>query len=496
MKNNPAKIELAKRELARRNLLSFTKYTMPEFRPAAVHLAYYDILNRFANGDIKKLIISMPPQHGKSEGSTRRLPSYILGKDPNKKVAICSYNQPFARKFNRDNQRIIDSQAYNNLFPNTTLNKSRFNEDAGNEMRSADEFEIVDSRGGVKVVGRGGALTGNPVDVAIMDDLYKDYSEGNSPIVLESAWDWYTSVLRTRLHNDSQQLIVFTRWNEEDLIGRLENTEIVKEIQSIQELKSIKPNEWVKINFEAIKTTNPTELDPREKGDPLWSERHSIEKLKEDRALDPEKFECLDQGNPIPKEGLMYDKFSTYSDLPEDHKGVYNYTDTADTGQDKLCSMNYILSKNKKAYVINILYTDKPMEYTEPATAKLLDEDNVSKARIESNNGGRGFARAVGKLLKGRSVISWFHQSKNKESRIFTASAGVQRDVYFPEDWASRWPEFYRDMTRYKKLFKANKHDDAPDTITGVYEVTSGKLKHKETVDNSANQYMAAFQGI
>ncbi len=496
MKNNPVKIELAKRELARRSLLSFTKYTMPEFKAAPMHEVYYDILDRFAKGLIKKLIISMPPQHGKSEGSTRRLPSYILGKDPNKKVAICSYNQPFARKFNRDNQRIIDSQAYNNLFPKTTLNKSRFNDESSNEMRSADEFEIVDHRGSVKVVGRGGALTGNPVDVAIMDDLYKDYSEGNSPIVLESAWDWYTSVLRTRLHNDSQQLIVFTRWNEEDLIGRLEKTETVKEIESIKDLESIKDNEWAKINFEAIKTGDQTELDPREKGEPLWKERHSIEKLEEDRALDPEKFECLDQGNPIPKEGLLYDRFSTYPELPKEHRGVYNYTDTADTGQDRLCSINYVLSKNKKAYVINVLYTDKSMEATEPATAKLLDEDNVSKARIESNNGGRGFARAVGKLLKGRTVISWFHQSKNKESRIFTASAGVQRDVYFPEDWASRWPEFYRDMTRYKKLFKANKHDDAPDTVTGVYEVTSGKLKHKETVDNSANRYMAAFQGF
>ncbi len=477
MKNNPAKIELAKRELARRNLLSFTKYTMPEFQHSPMHIVYYDILDRFAKGEIKKLIITMPPQHGKSEGSTRRLPAYILGKDPNKKVAICSYNQPFARKFNRDNQRIIDSQPYNNLFPNTTLNKSRFTEESGNEIKSADEFEIVGKRGGVKVVGRGGALTGNPVDVAVLDDIYKDYAEGNSPVILESAWDWYTTVVKTRLHNDSQQLIVFTRWNEEDLIGRIEEKEEVVTICSISDLKNIPDRAWVKINFEAIQTGEPTELDPREKNEPLWKERHSLIKLKEDRDLDPEKFECLYQGDPKPKEGLMYDSFSLYDDLPESHLGVYNYTDTADTGKDYLCSIDYVLSKHRKAYIINLLYTDKPMEDTEPMTASLLDGDDVSRSRIESNNGGRGFARAVQKIKSGRTVISWFHQSKNKESRIFTASAGVQRDIYFPSDWHIRWPDFYKAMTRYKKLFTANKHDDAPDAVTGVYETVTGKGK-------------------
>jgi predicted phage terminase large subunit-like protein len=251
------------------------------------------------------------------------------------------------------------------------------------------------------------------------------------------------------------------------LIGKIEERETVIELDHF--LDEYDPDIWYKINFEAIKESDRTELDPRKHGQPLWKERHSLKKLNKSRKLDPEHFNCLYQGDPKPKEGLMYDRFNTYISLPE-HKGIYNYTDTADTGKDKLCSVNYALTKANQAYVTDLIYTDKPMEVTEPLTAELLDRGDVSKALIESNNGGRGFARSVIKQLKGKTVVKWFHQSKNKEARIFTASAGVQRDIFFPSNWAERWPEFHKDLTTYKKLFKANKHDDAPDTVTGIYE--------------------------
>ena len=127
-------------------------------------------------------------------------------------------------------------------------------------MRNSDEFEIVNHKGSLKAVGRGGALTGNPVDVLIIDDLYKDYEEGNSPIVLESAWNWYTSVADSRLHNDSQQLIVFTRWNEKDLVGRLEEKENVIELDCL--LDEYDPEAWYKINFEALKESESTSWTP------------------------------------------------------------------------------------------------------------------------------------------------------------------------------------------------------------------------------------------
>ena len=212
-----------KYRLSRKHLLDFTKTTLDGFMVQDFHEKYYELLNLFALGKIKNLMITMPPQHGKSEGSTRRLPAYMLGLNPNLKIALASYNDTFSSKFNRDVQRIIDSEMYNGIFPKTTLNRSNVVTVSSNYLRNSHEFEIVNEKGSLKSVGRGGALTGNPVDIMIMDDLYKDYAEGNSPVIRQSVWDWYVSVVLTRLHNDSQQLIVFTRWHEEDLIGLIRN---------------------------------------------------------------------------------------------------------------------------------------------------------------------------------------------------------------------------------------------------------------------------------
>lgn len=463
-------------EIARRHLLDFTKHTMPEFEAEKFHEVYYEVLDRFAKGKIKKLMVTMPPQHGKSEGSTRRLPAFMLGRNPDLRIAIASYTSTFAKKFNRDIQRIVDDQVYNDLFPETYLNSSNVVEGVNNYIRTADEFEIVDKKGSLKAVGRGGPLTGNPVDIMIMDDLFKDHSEGNSPTVRQAVWDWYTTTVQTRMHNDSQELIVFTRWNEDDLIGRIEKKENVIEVHSFEQLESIDPDSWVKINFEAIKDSVKTEFDQREKGLALWEKKHSIKKLTKTKNLDTENFNCLYQGNPESKEGMLYDEFGTYQVKPRFNE-IKNYTDTADTGIDCLCSINYALPQNEgndKIYILDLIYTDAPMEVTEPATAALLKRSDVGLAEIESNNGGRGFGRAVEKLISNNCVVDMFHQSANKESRIHTNKAAVNKRIVFPHDWQIRFPEFYDHITRYKKLFKANTQDGGPDVLSGIVERNEG----------------------
>lgn len=457
---------------AKDNLLKFTTKTMPEFKAGEFHLIYYHLLDLFAKGKIKRLMITMPPQHGKSEGSTRRLPSFIFGRNPNTKIAVASYNTTFARKFNRDIQRIIDTKEYHEIFPDTLLNASNVVTISSSFLRNSEEFEIVGHKGSLKAVGRGGALTGNSVDVMIMDDLYKDYAEGNSPIIRDAVWDWYTSVVKTRLHNDSQELIVFTRWNEDDLIGRLEKKENVVTITSLSDLDNVKPNDWVKINFEAIQSQEPTDVDKRTKGDPLWEYKHNLDKLENTRLLDPENFNCLYQGNPQSKEGLLYGDFKTYTTLPE-LKIRKCLVDTADKGTDYLCAINYgepLDNNDDNIYILDVLYTQKPMEVTEGLTADFITDGNINLVDIESNNGGRGFARVIDSLTPPNTSINWYHQSDNKESRIFSNSATVTNRIVFPERWSIDYPEFYDHITNFKKLFKANKFDDCADTITGIVE--------------------------
>ena len=197
-------------------------------------------------------MVFMPPQHGKSELTSRRLPAYMLGINPLLKIVGCSYSSDLATSFNRDVQRIIDDTIYNQVFPKTKINSKHIKNDSkGNYLRNSDMFETIEYRGFYKSVGVGGSLTGTSVDVAIIDDPVKDAVEGNSVTDQNRKWEWYTNVLLTRLHNDSQQLITMTRWHKNDLCGKI-----------LQKM----PDGWEVLRLEAIKQTTTHEKDPREYG--------------------------------------------------------------------------------------------------------------------------------------------------------------------------------------------------------------------------------------
>ena len=455
------------KEVTKRSLTFYASLFMPEFEITEFHKAYYRVLRRFAQGEIKRLIITVHPQPGKSKGSSEFLPSYILGFDPDRKITIASYASTFAKRFNRAVQRIMDEPIYRQLFTNTILPRIGV-EGESKWLRNSDEFEMVGKKGGLRVVGRGGALTGNTVDLIILDDIYKDFQEANSPVIREAAWQWYITVVRTRLHNESQELIVFTRWHEDDLIGRLEDLEQVVEITNESQIDSVPKGAWVKLNFEAIKTKDKTEIDQRNEGESLWENRHNKVGLVAKRNLDPLRFECLYQGNPATKEGLLYSEFQTYERLPNT-VSKKNYTDTADEGTDYLCSICYEKGADGFIYLTDVLYTQKPMEYTEPATAAMIDKNGTRLTRVESNNGGRGFARNVKRQTSVCKIV-WFHQSKNKESRILTNATTVTEFIKMPIGWEEKWPKFHRHITSYKRQFKTNATDDGADTLTGIIE--------------------------
>ena len=458
----------SERGVGERNLLSFTRHTLPAFAPAPFHLAYYEVLTRFAMGEIKKLMITMPPQHGKSEGATRRLPAFVLGQDPDKRIAIVSYNTIKARKFNRELQRIMDDDRYYELFPQTLLAGQASYQEQGrrsrNYARNSDECEIVGYQGSFKTIGVGGSLTGEPVDMLIMDDLYKDASSAWSPVIRQNVADWYDTVASTRLHNDSQQLLVFTRWHMEDLAGRLlEQEGVYDPIEN--------PQGWLLVSFPAIQNRPPSEQDPRAEGEPLWPERHSLSKLLEIKGRSPTVFESLYQQNPQPSQGLMYEEFTCYTDLPSRSYSVA-YIDAADSGADYLCALFYKEAEDGN-YITDVLYTKDPMEVTETTLTYMLQQHQVERCHIESNNGGNLFVSNLQQRSwdTGNRLTRFnpFHQNQNKTARIFAASASVQKLIKMPLDWKKRFPKFARDLTGYLRV-GTNAHDDAPDALTGTIE--------------------------
>lgn len=442
------------------------------------------------------------PTHN-SQGSSRHLPAFMLGNFPDTKMIICSYAATIAKDFNRDVQRLIDSDKYRGLFPETVLNGSNVVTVANNYLRNSDVFEIVNHTGSLRVVGRGGALTSKTADVMIFDDLYKDSQEANSPQIRQGAWDWYTKVARTRLHNDSQQLIVFTRWHPDDIIGKIIESEDVVVIRSWSDIEKVPFGGWALVNFEAIKMGAPTEIDPRESGEPLWPERHSLDKLEGIKAIDAVGFQCLFQGDPGNAEGKLYQPFKYWVEKADWGQYVRSgcYVDVADEGDDYLFAATYDIYKsenkiwnehNKRfepllfALITDIIFTDESTEITTVTVPRLINTNGTQKVWVESNNGGSQFEKTIKKKVRALTVP--FYQGTNKESRIVTNAPFVNQHIVMPLGWETRYPKFYNHLTNFLRKFDANEHDDDADGLTGIYE--------KEIADGYTLPYGHARRGI
>lgn len=494
IRQNP---EMVVRYMASKRFINFARYIKPNLEITYFHKAYYQILDMFAHGKIKKLIVSCPPQSGKSEGSSRLLPSFMLGLDPEKKIIIGSYNADMAKSFNYDAQKIITTDQYKAIFPDSFLNTARVRMDNVYKCNS-EVSEMVGHTGFLRAVGRSGPLTGRSVDVSILDDVYKDYQEANSSLVRDMAWKWYTTVVRTRLHNDSQELIVFTRWHEDDLIGRLEKSgEKIVEIKNWSDLDNVPPNAWVHFNFPALKIGEPTELDPRNDGDALWPSKHSKEKLLASKALDPIQFECLYQGDPGSAESHLYGTFKTYSNKEDWGKFVRAgcYIDVADQGSDELCSITYDVyrakgttyNEHKKRFepiyfilVTDIILTDEGTDVTYISVPSQINLNKTTWVWCESNNGGQQFGKTIEKKVKAH--VELFYNGANKEARIITNASAVMEHVIMPLGWENRYFHASQHLARFHRTFKANTHDDIEDTLTGIVEkeiLTERKTKKR-----------------
>lgn len=456
----------ARCELARRHLIDFTVATNPLYQASWHHKSYAAKLDAFAAGKIKKLMVFMPPQHGKSELCSRRLPAKLLGDNPDLRLALISYNHDFAAKFNREIQRIIDSDEYARIYPGTMLAGGNMRAGAGSWVRNTDELEIVGHRGGLVTVGIGGGITGRALDVLIIDDPYKDPASAWSPTVRRSIQDWYDTVAETRLHNDSRQLITLTRWHQDDLAGILLKRE---------------PEEWTVVKYQAIKQGEPTEDDPRYEGEALWPERHSLKRLQAIRKNNPHVFESMYQQNPKPAEGLLFPAEALqYFELKDLERvtpdAVFAVADVADTGKDYYCMLvAYLIGR--EIYVVDAIYTQAQAEITVPLTVGALENWAVARFRVESNNGGRLYAMSVREKVSGYTAVVDVPSTTNKETRILTASAQVKAHVHFRSDYAreSDYEKFMQDLNNYT-IKGPNEHDDAPDTATMLISAASEAL--------------------
>lgn len=444
----------AKLMLARRDFWEYCKFTSPEFykedrpflRDLALKLQWF-----IEEADEQIMVVNMPPRHGKSRTATKFV-QWLFGKyGKGIKVMTGSYNETLSSTFAKQVRDCIAEQktagvtVYSDIFPNT---KIKYGEAAAQKW-ALDGSQVAN----YLATSPTGTATGFGCNIMIIDDLIKNAEEAYNAKTLERLKSWFTDTMLSRTENGFKLIIIMTRWSGEDLAGYV-----------LENFKNV-----VHVNYKAVQDDGSMLCE-----DILSKPDYELKTCNMNKDI----VEANYNQNPLDVKGRLYTKFKTYTQLPTDEQGnslltyLLNYTDTADQGSDYLCSICYGMYEDSY-YILDLLYTKDAMEVTEPETAQMLTRNNIGCALIESNNGGRGFARNVHELCKKmgnkHTNVKWFHQSKNKTARILSNSTSVMNNLYFPANWYDRWPEFAREIRKYQREGK-NEHDDAADALTGVYE--------------------------
>lgn len=299
-----AAVELLARRRARTGLLAFTQYTNHGYEPAGHHGKIAAALEAVERGEILRLMICMPPRHGKSELASRRFPAWFLGRNPDRQIIAASYNADIAADFGRDVRNIVADPHYRLLFDSGLAPDSQ----AANRWHTR--------HGGMYVAaGVGTAITGRGAHVLLIDDPFKDREEADSDIRRRRVWDWYTSTAYTRLMKGGAIIVINTRWHEDDLSGKLLD----------QAGKG--GDKWHVVSLPAIS----------DDGVALWPDRYPLPVLKQIKAVLPERdWNALYQQQPNPDDGTYFrrDYFQEWEQLPADLAlyGTSDYAVTADGG--------------------------------------------------------------------------------------------------------------------------------------------------------------------
>ena len=448
---------------ARSDFFSYCQLMIPDFYKSDRQYLK-DLCRNFeefmqSNDDI--MLLNVPPRHGKSM-TAGRFVEWELGRNPKMRVATGSYNEDMATDFSKEvrdtiaEERVLEDQiVYTDIFPKAKLKMG---------SAAAKRWALRGSKLSYLATSPNGSATGKGFDLLIIDDIIKGIQDATNELSLQKMWDWFTKQMLSRVEHGGKIIVIMTRWHSKDLAGRI-----------IDEM----PEMGYRLRIVKMKAL----LDEKNKV-MLCSDILSFADFRKKRAAIGADIAAANyQQEPIDVKGRLYSAgFKEYEaqDMPE-FGHVFSYTDTADEGSDYHAMYVFGQTFDNKVYILDVLYTQEDQQATRDRSAKILISNGVNTAWFESNNGGSGYARSVRDYMKeiqpkNQTIVKWFHQSKNKKSRILTNSVWVMENVYFPKGWKHRWPDLYEALMSYQKQGK-NLHDDAPDALTGIAEICANKLR-------------------
>lgn len=317
---------------AKDSLIEFVRLMMPDpsdpddstlsrYQVAKHHQVLARALEEVEAGNLPRLIITLPPRHGKSQISSKAFPAWFMGRDPYRQLIVASYSATMAEDFGRTVREYMQTSTFQQIFPGCELRKG-----------GAAADRVQTEAGGIGAfVGAGGALTGRGADCLLIDDPVKDREDANSATMRDKLWGWFLDVAMTRLMGGmGRVVIIMTRWHEDDIVGRL--TDPGNKHYNAEEAA-----QWQVVSFPALAKVD--DIMGRPLDEPLWPDRITKEFLVSQRRLNPKGFSALYQGDPSPEDGDFFKKewISTYQphELPRNLRPYCSSDHAVSLAQDR-----------------------------------------------------------------------------------------------------------------------------------------------------------------
>jgi predicted phage terminase large subunit-like protein len=488
---------LLKRNRARTNMLDFTTFTKKDYDINWHHKLICEKLDQMAAGDIKRLLISLPVRHGKSELVSRRFPAFLLGINPDVRIIACSYSADLSQRLNRDVQRIVESPEYQVLFPDTKLNSSNVRTTSqGSWLRNSDLFEVVNHKGVYRSAGVGGGITGLGADFLVLDDPLKNREESESETVRNKIWEWYTSVFHSRQEKDAAILITMTRWHPDDIAGR------VLELSQ----NDPKADQWEVITLPAMSEDEMEPYDLRTGPDQaLWPGKYPEETLLTTKATVPtytwlslyQQRPSAAKGNLFKRENFQYFTETQYTydlqsssgpvQIPKASCTTFQTCDpagTAKTHSDYFVLSTWALTPKRDLLLLDVFRT------------KIEGADHMDFFRAHSKFPGLAFigfeSVGIGKttyqnLVRERFPVVDLKPEGDKFTRALSAAIRLgAKTTYFK--YGAHWLNaFEEELLKFPNV----KNDDQVDTLSQAdYCITMNLLPTQQ------QSYETAFIGF
>ena len=449
-------IELANRELARREFWHFCMYMDKKFfteREDILKNIAYDMQSLVKpvppRKELNILNVSLPPRTGKSYLATL-FSAWTLGHYPSESIMRNSVTYDLYKKFSKDLIQIMLGQSHSNRYKNVFNLKL--------ETRSIDGWQLTEAKQGISYFGAGvgGAIIGfGASKLSILDDSVKNAEEALNENSLNKKWGWYTSTMDSREEQGCKKLFIGTRWSKFDIVGRL----IDKGIFTLEDSKSIVIPAL--INGESYCPSVHTTYSLLQKklllSDIIWEAEWQQEPIAA-------------KGLVFPKEFLNYFEYDKLIERIDESNIKLSLLDPADEGDDFL-SFGILAEVKEKYYLIDVIFTQDVEEITQPLVADMIDRYGPPTNYLEANFGGKGYKRQLEKLTKGNCYIELFKTTQNKHSKIIMQSGFIRQNFYFRKNYkiGSDYDKFMKNLTKYNKLGKVA-HDDAPDMVAMMSE--------------------------